>query len=165
MSTPPSNPALQHAHGTQITGNVSICLLLIKLEKVVNDSVVKITTSEVCITINCKDFKYTIVDSEKKDIKGTTSMTTKIIDDSDYLEFTTFLVQIVSDGSGSRLINKLIDNTEIENGTGILGHLTLSIIQVQQLEVQTFSLRYTSSLLHLCQNNGANLLGYLHRES
>ncbi|KAI9569316.1 NAD-specific glutamate dehydrogenase-domain-containing protein, partial [Boletus coccyginus] len=113
------------------------------------------------ITSSCKDFKDTIVDGDEGDVKGTTSMTTKVIDDSNHLEFATLLVQIISDDSGSGLINKLINNTEglkTRNGTGVLDHLTLSVIEVQQFKVRTFSPRYISSLLHLCQSHGADLL-------
>ena len=128
MSAPPSfNSALQLAHGTQIIGDVGTRLLLVKLDKVVNESVVETITSEMCVTSSCKDFKDTIFNREEGDIKGITGMTTKVI--HNHLEFAILLVQTINNGSGSRLVDNTKD-LKTGSGTGVLGCLTLSIIEV-----------------------------------
>ena len=116
--------ALQLAHGAQVGGDVSAGLLLVQLDKVVNNPVVKIFTSEVSVTSGCENFEDTVVDGKERYIKSTT---TKVVDDD--LRFSALLVETIGDGGGGRLVDDTED-LKTGNSTSILGCLTLSVIEV-----------------------------------
>ena len=118
------NLALQLAHGAQVGGDISTRLLLVKFDKVVNDPVVEIFTTKVSVTGGRKDLKDTVLDGEKRDIKGTT---TKVVDDD--LRFTVLLVKTIGNGSGSRLVDDT-KNLKASNSPSIFGCLTLGVIEV-----------------------------------
>jgi hypothetical protein len=71
-----------------------------------------------------QNLKDTIVDGEKGHIKGASS---EIVDDD--LGFTTLLVKTVGDGGGGRLVDDTED-LETGDGSGILGGLALSVVEV-----------------------------------
>ena len=76
------------------------------------------------VTICCDYFKDAIVNSEKGDIKGST---TKVKHQDILLSF--LLIQTISNSSSSRLIDDTHDS-ETRNSSSIFCGLTLSIVEV-----------------------------------
>ena len=77
-----------------------------------------------CIASSGQDFEDTVVNGEEGNIK---SSTTEIVDDD--LGLLPPLVKAVGDGGGGGLVDNTED-LETGNGTGILGGLTLSVVEV-----------------------------------
>lgn len=77
------------------------------------------------ITVGRFDFKDTLLDLENGDIKGTT---TQIVDSDNLV---TFLVKTKGKSSSCRFVDDTED-VETGNGTGILGSLTLCIIEISR---------------------------------
>ena len=115
---------LQLAHGPEILGNVGTGLLLVALDKVVDDAVVEVLTTKMGITSSSQDLKDTLVNGEEGNIE---SSTTEIVDND--LGFFALLVETIRDGGSSRLVDDAED-LETGNGTGILGGLTLGVVEV-----------------------------------
>lgn len=76
------------------------------------------------VTSGGQDLEDTVVDRQEGDIEGTTS---EIVDDD--LGFTTLFVKTVCDGGSGRLVDDT-KNLETGDGTGILGSLTLGVVEV-----------------------------------
>ena len=78
------------------------------------------------ITTGWNNFKDSIVNGQKRNIKGTTSQ----IEDKDVL-FSFFFVKTIGDGSSSWFVD---DSHDIQtgNGSSIFGSLTLSIIEISR---------------------------------
>jgi hypothetical protein len=148
---------LQLAHGPEVLGSVGAGLLLVELDEVVNDTVVKVLTTKVGVTSGGQDLEDTIIDGEKGDIEGST---TEIVDDD--LGFTTLLVKTVGDSGSGGLVDDTED-LETGDGTGILGSLTLGIVEVggngDDGVGDLLSEVGLSGLLHLGQDHGGNLFG------
>ena len=67
---------------------------------------------------------YTVVDGQQADVE---SSTTEIVDDD--LRLAALLVKAVCDSSGSGLVDDTEDS-ETSDGAGILGRLTLRVVEV-----------------------------------
>jgi hypothetical protein len=115
---------------------------------------VKVLTTKSGITVSGLDFENTVLDFKDGDIESTT---TKIVDGNNLI---TSLVETIGKSSGSRLVD---DTEDVKTGnlTGILGSLTLSIVEVGRnsndgvvglLTEETFS-----SFLHLTEDKRTNL--------
>lgn len=115
----------QTAHSTSISADVNTWFLLEVCNTVVYESVVKVFTSQVSISVCCFDLKNTIFNSQKWDIK---SATTKIKDKNVAFTFT-FLIETVSNSCGSWLIDNTL-NIEARNSASILCSLSLRVIEV-----------------------------------
>ena len=63
----------QSPHGTLVTSDVLLVLSLELLDKVIDQPVVKVFTSQVSVTSGGLHLKYTIIDLKDGHIKGTTS--------------------------------------------------------------------------------------------
>lgn len=72
------NLALQLAHGALVFRNVRVGLALVLLDEVVNDTVVKVFTTEMGVTGGSENLENALLDREERDIKGTTS---QVVDD------------------------------------------------------------------------------------
>lgn len=114
----------EFTHGTKIGGNVSAGLLLVELDEVVDDTVIEIFTTKMGITSGSQDLEDTIIDGQEGDIEGSSS---EIVDDD--LAFATLLIKTVRNSGGSWLVDNTKD-VETGDGTGILGGLTLSVVEV-----------------------------------
>ena len=150
------NLALQLTHGLQILANVDVVLLVVLLDEVVHDTVVKVLTTQVGVTSGSQDLENTVVDRQKGDIEGTT---TKIVDDN--LALITGLVQSVGDSGGGRFVDNT-ENVQAGNSTSVLGGLSLSVVEVGgdgNNGVSDLLSKVTlSDLLHLAENHAGNLL-------
>ena len=89
----------------------------------VNYSIVEIFSSEMGVSGRSEDFENSILDREKRDIKGTTS---EIVHND--LTLGTRLVQSVGDGGGGGLVDDS-KNVEAGDGAGVLGSLSLSVVK------------------------------------
>ena len=72
-----------------------------------------------------EDLEDSVVDGEKGNVEGSSS---KIVDD-DLLLDTLLLVESVGDGGGGRLVDDS-KNGESGDGSGVLGGLSLSVVEV-----------------------------------
>lgn len=111
-------------HGPQVLRDVDISLLLVKFDKVVDNTVIKVFTTQVSVTSGGQDLKDTLVDGEERNIEGSSS---EIVDND--TSFTALLVETVCDGGGGGFVDDTKD-LKTGNGTGILGGLALSVIEV-----------------------------------
>ncbi len=163
---------LEFTHGPEVRGNVCAGLLLVRLDEIVDDTVVEIFTTEMSVTGSSQHLEDTVVDGEKGDIE---SSTTEIVDDD--LGFATLLVETVGDGGSGRLVDDTED-LETSNGAGVLGSLTLSVVKVYKISDMAnknemlltgrnsdhgvgdlFTKVGLGSLLHFGQDHGGNLFG------
>lgn len=115
---------LEFTQSAKVTGNVSTSLLLVRFDEVVDDAVVEVLSSKMCVTSSSQDLEDTVVDRQKRDIECTSS---EIVYDD--LGFSGLLVETVGNSGGSRLIDDT-ENLKTSDGTGVLGGLTLSVIEV-----------------------------------
>mmetsp|Transcript_63863 Transcript_63863/g.73237 ORF Transcript_63863/g.73237 Transcript_63863/m.73237 type:complete len:258 (-) Transcript_63863:151-924(-) len=90
----------------------------------IHDSLIEIFSSQMGITRGGNNFEDTIFDDQKGNIKGSSS---KIEDEDGF--FTRFLVKTVGDSGSGRLVNNS-QNLEARDGTGILGGLSLGVIEI-----------------------------------
>jgi len=119
---------LEFTHGTKVLGDIlSIVLALPGLDKVVDNSVVEIFSSEVSVTSGRKNLEDTVVDREKRDIECSSS---EIIDNDG--TFSSSLVESVGDSGGGRFVDDTED-VETSDRTGILGSLTLSVVEAIEM--------------------------------
>jgi hypothetical protein len=109
------------------------------------------------IASGSQDLEDTVIDGENGDIE---SSTTEIADDD--LGFTTLLVETVGDGSRGGFVGDPED-LETGNGAGVLGCLTLGVIEVGRNGDDGVSdlLAEVSlgGLLHFGQDHGGNFFG------
>jgi hypothetical protein len=96
--------ALQLAQCAKIGRDICAGLLLVLLDKVFDDAVIKVLTTEVGITSSSQDLKDTVVDREKRNVECATS---EVIDDDPGFSLG-LLVKTVGDSSGCGFI----DDTE-----------------------------------------------------
>lgn len=118
---------LQFTESAKILADIGASFFLVALDEVVDDAIIKIFATKMRVTGSSQNFKDTIVNGKERDIKRST---TKIIDDD--LRFATFLIKAVGDSGGSRLVDDAEDS-KTGNGSGVLGGLTLSIIEIYRL--------------------------------
>ena len=93
--------------------------------EVVDETVVEVLTTQVSVTGSGLDLEDTLLDGQEGDIEGTTTQ----VEDKDVALTLGLLVKTVGDGSGSRLVDDTED-VEASNETGILGSLTLRVVEV-----------------------------------
>jgi len=148
---------LQLAHGPEILGNVGTGLLLVALDEVVNDAVVEVFTTEMGITSSSQDLKDAFVNGEEGNIE---SSTTEIVDND--LGFLALFVKTIRDGGSGRLVDDAED-LETGNGTGILGGLTLGVVEVggdgDDSVGDLLAEVSLGGLLHLGQDHGGDFFG------
>ena len=116
--------ALEFTHSTKVSGYVCTGLLLVLFNEVINDTVIKVFTTKVGVTGSCKNFKDTFINRKEGNIESSSS---EIIDDD--TRFTALLVETVGDSGGGRFVDDTED-VETSDGAGILGSLTLGVVEV-----------------------------------
>jgi len=102
---------------------VNARLLLELLDDEADEVNVKVLTTKVGVTVGGLDLEHTLLNLENGDIESTT---TQIVDGDDTV---VLLLHTVGKGGSSRLVN---DTEDVETGdlTGILGSLTLRVVEV-----------------------------------
>mmetsp|Transcript_3890 Transcript_3890/g.5726 ORF Transcript_3890/g.5726 Transcript_3890/m.5726 type:complete len:117 (+) Transcript_3890:976-1326(+) len=93
----------------------------------INHSGIKIFTTQMSISSSCFNFKDTIFNSQKTDIKSTTTK----IKNKNVLFTSTFFIKTISNGSSSRFIDDSL-NLKTSNSSSIFGCLSLSIIKISR---------------------------------
>lgn len=124
----------------------------------VDETVVEVLASQVSVTSSGLDLEDTLLDGEERDIEGSTTE----IEDENVALTLDLLVETVGDGSGGRLVDDTED-VEAGNQTGILGSLTLGVVEVSRdgddSVVDGSTEVGLSRLAHLDQDHGGDLLG------
>jgi len=87
---------------------------------VVDESVVKVLTTQMRVTGGGLDLEDTLLDGQERDIEGSSSE----VEDEDVLLTGVLLVETVGDGSGGGLVDDS-ENVETSDQTGVLGSLSL----------------------------------------
>jgi hypothetical protein len=92
---------------------------------VVDETVVKVLTTKVGVTGSGLDLEDALLNGEERDIEGTTTK----VEDENVLLALGLLVETVGNGGGGGLVDDTED-LEAGNGTGVLGGLTLRVVEV-----------------------------------
>ena len=87
---------------------------------------IEILTTQVSVTSSGLDGEDTTLDVQEGDIE---SSTTEIVDENVTLLGGLSGTETVGNGSGGRLVDDT-ENVEASNGTGVLGSLTLVVVEV-----------------------------------
>ena len=110
------------------------------------------------VTIGSFDFKNTIFDCEEGYIEGATTE----VEDENVLLSLTLLVKTVGNGSSGGLVDDT-GNIESSNGTGILGGLSLTIVEIgwdgDDSRADGFTEISLSNFLHLGEDHRGDFLG------
>lgn len=114
------------SQGTGITAHVLLGLAGKLFLAVVEQVGVEILTTQMGVTSGSLDSEDTTLDVEKRHIESTT---TKIVDQDVALLLRLARAQTVGNGGSGGLVNDTED-IETRNGTGVLGSLTLVVVEV-----------------------------------
>ena len=118
----------------------------------VDNAVVKVIATQMCITIGRFYFKYTFTQFEDGNIE---SSATKDVNSN--FNILMFFIESVSQCSGCRLINNTA-NIQSGNFTGFFGSLALSVTEIGRNCDNGFTHRSTQvifgSFFHFLQNDG-----------
>lgn len=136
-------------------------LLVLALEfvdEVVDQTVVEILTTQVSVTSGGLDLEDTLLNGQERNIKSTTAE----IEDQDVALALDLLVKTVGNGSSGGLVDDTQD-VETGNETGVLGSLTLAVVEVggdsDNSVVDGGAQVGLGGLTHLGQDHGGDLLG------
>jgi hypothetical protein len=125
---------------------------------VVDESVVKVLTTEMGVTGGGLDLEDALLNGEERDIERTTTE----VEDENVLLSGTLLVETVGDGGGGGLVDDTED-VETRDDTGVLGGLTLRVVEVGGDGDDGLGDGATEvglgGLLHLEEDHGRDLLG------
>ena len=128
------------------------------IDKVVDKTVVEVLTTQVSITSGGLDLEDTLLDGEERDIESSSSQ----VEDQHVALTFDLLVKAVGDGGGGGLVDDTED-VETSNKTGILGGLTLGVVEVgwdsHDSVIDGSTEVGLSSLPHLGQHHGGDLFG------
>lgn len=111
---------------TSITGEILASLALELLLEVLKEVSVEILTTKVSVTSSGLDGEDTTLDVQQGHIEGTT---TEIVDENVALLLRLASAETVGDSGSSRLVDNT-ENVQASDGTGILGGLTLVVVEV-----------------------------------
>ena len=142
---------------TGVGGQILLVLALELVDEVVDQTVVEVLTTQVSVTGSGLDLEDTLLDGQERNIESTT---TKIEDQNVALTLD-LLVKTVGNGSGSGLVDNTED-VETGNETGILGSLTLRVVEVgrdsDDSVVDGATEVSLGGLTHLDEDHGRDLL-------
>ncbi|KUI67228.1 NAD-specific glutamate dehydrogenase [Cytospora mali] len=126
--------------------------------KVVDETVVEVLTTQMSVTGGRLDLEDTLLDGQQGHIEGTTTQ----IEDEDVALALDLLVETVSDSGSGRLVDDT-ENVQASNETGVLGGLTLRVVEVgrngDDSVVNGATQVCLSGLTHLGQDHRGDLLG------
>jgi len=144
-------------HSTGVALDVDAGLLLEGGDAEVDEDVIEVLTTEMGVTIGGLHFKDAILNGQKRHVKSATTE----IKNEDVALALALLVESVGDGSGSGLVDDTLD-VEASDGTGVLGGLTLGVIEVgghgDDSVVHSLAEVGLSDLLHFCEDHRRDLL-------
>lgn len=96
------NLATQLLYSTAVLAHILSSLLLVQLDEVIHDTLIKVFTSEMSVSVSSHHFEDTIIDGQQGHVEGTTTK----VEHQDVL-LTILLIQTISDGSSSSIITKM----------------------------------------------------------
>lgn len=144
-------------NGNDRRGVTNLVLSLELVDEVVDQAVVEILTTQVSVTGSRLDLKDTLLNGQERNIKGTTTE----IEDEDVALTLDLLVKTVGDGGSGRLVDDS-ENVEASDKTGILGSLTLGVVEVgrdgNDSVVDGLTEVSLGGLSHLGEDHGGDLL-------
>jgi hypothetical protein len=105
--------------------NIRIRWVSLLVGEVVDQTVVKILTTQVGVSGSRLDLENALLDSQERNIEGTTTQ----VEDEDVTLTLGLLVETVGDGCSGGFVNNTED-VETGNQSGILGSLTLRVVEV-----------------------------------
>jgi len=147
----------ESSEGSHVVGDIELGLLLELLHAEIDKVVIEIFTTEMGVSISGLNFEDTILNGEERDIEGTT---TEIEDENRFLLLDLFVETVSNSGSGGLVDDSLDVHTS--NGTGILGGLSLGIVEVSgdsDNSVGNFLSHVSlSDFLHLDEDHGGDFL-------
>lgn len=121
-------------------------------------TVIEILTTQVGVTVSSLDFKDALIDGQQRHIESTATE----VEDQNVALAAGLLVKSVRDGSSSGLVDNA-EHFETSDGAGILGGLTLTVVEVSRDGDD--SLLHCSvevrlrDVAHLGKHHRGNLLG------
>jgi len=140
-----------------VGGDVNLGLLLEFSHAEVDESVVEIFTTEMGVSVGSLDLENTVLNGEEGDIEGTTTE----IEDEHVSFLGVLFVETVGNSSGGGLVDDSLDG-ESGNGSGILGGLSLGVVEVGGDGDNSVDDGLThvslSDFLHLDEDHGGDLL-------
>jgi len=98
----------QSSHGSSVSCDVNLCLLLELGHAIVDEDVVKVLTSQMSVSICSLDFEDSVLNAEQGNIKGATTQ----IEDEHITLALVLLVESVGNGGRSWLVN---DSLHVES--------------------------------------------------
>ncbi|ONH66314.1 NAD-specific glutamate dehydrogenase [Cyberlindnera fabianii] len=138
----------QSSQRSLVRCDVLLVLSLELVSQVVNKFVIKVLTTQVCVTCSSLDLEDTIIDGQKGDIESTTTQ----VENQNVVFTLALLVQTVGNSSGSWLVDDT-KNVQTSNETGILngvlwvhGSLILSSITNETLSVGKGNVRWSGTV-------------------
>ncbi|GKT78696.1 NAD-specific glutamate dehydrogenase [Colletotrichum tofieldiae] len=141
-----------------VGGQVLLVLALELVDEVVDEAVVEVLTTQVGVTSGGLDLEDALLNGQEGHIEGTTTE----IEDENVALALGLLVQAVRDGGGGGLVDDA-QHVEAGNETGVLGSLTLGVVEVggdsDDGVVDLATEESLGSLAHLDQDHGRDLLG------
>jgi len=145
--------------GTLVRGHIlSTVLALEILDTEFDDAVVEILTTKMGVTSGGLDFEDTVFNGENGNIESAAAH----IEDEDVALAGSLLVKTVGNGRGGGFVDDTKD-VETSDGTGILGGLTLGIVEIGRDRDDGIGDGAAQvglgGLLHLGENHGGDLLG------
>nr|pir hypothetical protein ask2 - fission yeast (Schizosaccharomyces pombe) [Schizosaccharomyces pombe]BAA20129.1 ask2+ [Schizosaccharomyces pombe] len=142
---------------TRIVRDVNLLLALEFLNKVLDQSVIKIFTTQVSVTSGSQNFKDTTLNLQKRNIKSTTTK----IENQDVFGLVGLGIKTVSNSSSGGLVDDT-KNVKASDGTSILSSSTLRVREVggdgNDSLLDTLVQLSFGNLLHLSQNHSGNFL-------
>lgn len=136
---------------TSITGEILASLALELLLEVLKEVSIEILTTKVSVTSSGLDSEDTTLDVQQGDIEGTT---TEIVDKDVALLLRLAGAETIGDSGSSRLVDNT-ENVQASDGTGILGGLTLVVVEVSghgdDSLLNLLAKLDLGDLFHLCQ--------------
>jgi hypothetical protein len=151
--------ALELTHGLGVLGHIDVVLLVVLLNKVADDTVVEIFTSEMGVSGGRLDLENALFDSENGHIESTT---TQIVDEDLALLLVGDLVEAVCQSGSGGLVDHA-ENVETGDGASVLGGGTLGVVEVggdgNNSVLDGLAEIALSNLLHLAENHSRDLLG------
>ena len=113
------------AEGAGVGREVLLVLALELGAEVGDEAVVKVLTAEVGVTGGGLDLEDALLDREERDVERAAAQ----VENEDVLLALGLLVEAVRDRGGGRLVDDAED-VEARDGTGVLGRLTLRVVEV-----------------------------------
>lgn len=133
------------------------------LDEVIDETVIKVLTTQMSVTSSSLDLENTLLDSQKRDIESSSTQ----IEDEDIALARDLLVKTVGDGRSGGLVDDTKD-IKATDDTSILGGLPLRVVEVCRdcdygIVDSGTKVRF-SGFLHLGQHHCGNFFGGLEKK-